>query len=134
MSAFTGGDNKGLIGLTGPDGQDINPHMPQYIIKAPWYLNQKEPSLKHQKARTEASKAPISVGTIKGIIEERQIYKDRKGACTNCGSLTHTYKQCCERPRKLGAKHSGRDFKPDEYIYEIPLDYEGKRDRWKNYV
>ena len=135
MSAFTGGDNnKTLENLTNIDDQDINPHMPQYIIKAPWYLNQTEPSLKHQKARTEGLRAPITVGTIKGIIEERPIYKYRKGACSNCGSMTHTAKECCERPRKVGAKYTGKDFKPDEYIYEIPLDFEGKRDRWKNYV
>lgn len=26
-------------------GNDINPHIPQYISKAPWYLDQGEPSM-----------------------------------------------------------------------------------------
>lgn len=30
-----------------PEGRDINPHMPQYITVAPWYLNQDKPSLSH---------------------------------------------------------------------------------------
>ena len=136
MSAFNGGGNKGMINSLSESGNgtDINPHMPQYIIKAPWYLNQTEPSLKHQKAQSEVEKPPITIGTLKGIIEERQIYKFRKGACVNCGSITHSVKECCERPRKVGAKHTKSNFKPDEFIYELPLDYEGKRDRWKNYV
>ena len=37
------------------------------------------------------------------------------------------------RAIKRGAKFTGKDFCPDEYIYEVPLDYEGKRDRWNGY-
>lgn len=31
------------------EGNEINPHIPQYMSSAPWYLNQDHPSLKHQK-------------------------------------------------------------------------------------
>jgi hypothetical protein len=31
------------------DGNEINPHIPQYMAAAPWYLNAQGPGLKHQK-------------------------------------------------------------------------------------
>jgi pre-mRNA-processing factor SLU7 len=75
--------------------------------------------------------------------------------------MTHTKVDCLERPRKLGAKFTGRDIAPDEHIpvrataawfflaarergcwrlivlphlqEELPLSFEGKRDRWQDY-
>jgi pre-mRNA-processing factor SLU7 len=114
------------------EDDEYTPHMPQYIVKPPWYLNQTENSLEHQKVQSNTRKLPITIFTEKGI-SQGAVYKFRKGACENCGSMTHKLKECCERPRRVGAKHSGKDFKPDEYIYEVPLDYEGKRDRWNGY-
>ena len=63
------------------------------------------------------------------------VTKYRKGACENCGAMTHTAKTCVERPRKVGAKYSGKNFAKDEYL-QGPLSnlgYEGKRDRWNGY-
>jgi len=111
---------------------EINPHMPQYITKAPWYLNQSENSLNHQRAQITNNKLPIAIHTQKGIIN-KPVYKFRKGACSNCGSMTHSAKECCERPRANKAQYSGKNLCPDEYICEVPLDYEGKRDRWNGY-
>lgn len=111
---------------------EINPHMPQYIVKAPWYLNQTENSLNHQKADNILSKIPITQYTQRGFLKNK-IYRFRKGACENCGAITHKTKECCERPRKRGARFTGTNFGHDEYINEVPLDYEGKRDRWNGY-
>eukprot|EP01105_Mastigella_eilhardi_P021274 TRINITY_DN5137_c1_g1_i3.p1 TRINITY_DN5137_c1_g1~~TRINITY_DN5137_c1_g1_i3.p1 ORF type:complete len:459 (-),score=171.77 TRINITY_DN5137_c1_g1_i3:59-1435(-) len=49
--------------------------------------------------------------------------------------MTHDVKNCCERPRKVGARFTGRDFKPDEVLLasDLALDYAGKRDRWNGY-
>nr|GMD78470.1 pre-mRNA-splicing factor SLU7-like [Ipomoea batatas] len=47
--------------------------------------------------------------------------------------MTHTAKSCMERPRKLGAKWTGKSIAPDEKIEQFELDYDGKRDRWNGY-
>eukprot|EP01068_Selenidium_serpulae_P008441 Selendium_serpulae@DN4988_c0_g1_i1.p1 len=117
------------------DGKDINPHIPQYMTKAPWYLkqNQSIPSLKHQRHQEE-TKLSINDWYKKGVASQRP-EKFRKGACPNCGALTHTLAECVERPRKRGAQLTGSDLKPDEFV-EVPRDelsFDAKRDRWGGY-
>ena len=39
-----------------------------------------------------------------------------------------------ERPRKVGAKFSGANLAPDEFLQPVlERDYDGKRDRWAGY-
>ena len=39
-----------------------------------------------------------------------------------------------QRPRKIGARFTGKDFAPDEYIQpDLEFSYDGKRDRWNGY-
>lgn len=112
-------------------GKIINPHNPQFITAAPWYLNQNKPSLQHQQAwnlKAPGTKDWYKRGT-KGDVKTKFL----KGACENCGATTHTKKDCVERPRKISAKKSGKNLMPDEYIDDLALDYEGKRDRWNGY-
>ena len=60
--------------------------------------------------------------------------KYRKGACENCGAMTHKKKDCLERPRKIGAKFTGDAIAPDEHAQpNLALDFDGKRDRWNGY-
>ena len=59
--------------------------------------------------------------------------KYRKGACENCGALTHKKQDCLERPRKKGARYSNKDIRPDEVIQNIVTGYDAKRDRWNGY-
>ncbi len=85
-------------------------HMPQYIKKAPWYVTNETQqgeaeALQHQRRITENSTS-IYEATQRQI-SAAQITKFRKGACTNCGAITHQAKTCVERPRKIGAKFSG---------------------------
>lgn len=47
--------------------------------------------------------------------------------------MTHDKKACVERPRKMGAKWTGKNIAPDEKIETFELDYDGKRDRWNGY-
>ncbi|KAG6597364.1 Pre-mRNA-splicing factor SLU7, partial [Cucurbita argyrosperma subsp. sororia] len=113
------------------DGKEINPHIPQYMSSAPWYLNAERPSLKHQrkwKSDPNYTKSWYDRGA-----KIHQADKYRKGACENCGALTHDAKSCMERPRKIGAKWTNMHIAPDEKIETFELDYDGKRDRWNGY-
>ncbi|KAI9293117.1 hypothetical protein K502DRAFT_343419 [Neoconidiobolus thromboides FSU 785] len=114
------------------EGNEINPHIPQYISKAPWYLDSGGPSLKHQRPQKFEDKDKDS-WYDKGATAGPAATKYRKGACQNCGAMTHKTKECVERPRKLGAKFTGKDIKPDEVIQNLEFNYDSKRDRWNGY-
>uniref|UniRef100_A0A1B6E267 Pre-mRNA-splicing factor SLU7 n=1 Tax=Clastoptera arizonana TaxID=38151 RepID=A0A1B6E267_9HEMI len=118
------------------EGKDINPHIPQYISAAPWYFGNTGPTLKHQRIQPDQEKAPTRIDLIfnRGVNLQSKNIKYRKGACENCGAITHKRKDCMERPRKIGAKYSGAFLAPDEFIQpELDRDYDGKRDRWSGY-
>lgn len=115
------------------EGKEINPHMPQYIIQAPWYLNQSQPSLKHHRQRQDILRTKLEEWYPRGSKTNNVVTKYRKGACENCGAMTHKVKDCFDRPRGLAAKFSGKDLQQDEMIREIQLDYDAKRDRWNGY-
>ncbi|XP_066993652.2 pre-mRNA-splicing factor SLU7 [Anabrus simplex] len=118
------------------EGKDINPHIPQYISSAPWYFGSKGPTLKHQRPQPEKQRkfARIDEWYKRGVDTASVATKFRKGACENCGAMTHKRKDCMERPRKVGAKFTGAQIAPDEFMQpELALDYDGKRDRWSGY-
>ena len=114
------------------DGKEINPHIPQYMSEAPWYLNVTHPGLKHlknNKKQVDYAKTWYKRGVRVG----GEVTKFRKGACANCGAMTHKKKDCMEKPRKKGAKWTGQDMQQDELIQNLTLDYDGKRDQWNGY-
>lgn len=118
------------------EGKDINPHIPQYISSAPWYFGAKGPTLKHQRPQPEKQKnfSKIDEWYKRGVDTTSVAVKYRKGACENCGAVTHKKKDCMERPRKVGAKYTGAKIAADEFIQpELAMDYDGKRDRWRGY-
>ena len=61
------------------EGKEINPHIPQYMSSAPWYLNDNRPSLKHQKNWREGE-ADAGKQYDRGV-KVFQAKKFRKGAC-----------------------------------------------------
>uniref|UniRef100_A0AAV2MJT5 Pre-mRNA-splicing factor SLU7 n=1 Tax=Knipowitschia caucasica TaxID=637954 RepID=A0AAV2MJT5_KNICA len=119
------------------EGKDINPHIPQYISSVPWYIDpSKRPTLKHQRPQDEKEEQFSNIGEWykRGVQEKNIITKFRKGACENCGAITHKKKDCMERPRRVGAKFTGSGIAPDEHSQlNLDLDYDGKRDRWNGY-
>ncbi|KAF8508262.1 Pre-mRNA splicing Prp18-interacting factor-domain-containing protein [Hysterangium stoloniferum] len=117
------------------EGKAINPHIPQYISQAPWYLDTGKPSLAHQR-RPVAGDEPSSTldePFARGQKAGPAATKYRKGACENCGAMTHKRQDCLERPRKKGAKFTGKDIQADEIIQDVKAGYAAKRDRWSGY-
>ncbi|RLV88863.1 hypothetical protein DV515_00015213 [Chloebia gouldiae] len=112
------------------EGEDINPHIPQYISSVPWYI---DPSKRPQPEKQEQCSS--SGDWYKGGVQEHAVAtRYRKGACENCGALRHKKKNCMERPRKAGAKYTGMNIAPDELVQpQLMFDYDGKRDRWNGY-
>ncbi|GBF97112.1 pre-mRNA-splicing factor [Raphidocelis subcapitata] len=114
------------------EGREINPHIPQYMTNVPWYLNQSHPTLKHQRNWKEA--AEDSKQWYDRGAKVFQATKYRKGACENCGSMSHATKDCLERPRSKGARWTGKHIAADDKIEEINMPgFESKRDRWNGY-
>ncbi|CBQ69368.1 related to step II splicing factor SLU7 [Sporisorium reilianum SRZ2] len=124
------------------DGNIINPHVPSYMAQAPWYMDTGSRSLKHQKKPVDpyAVKAGINDWYQRGASSSSSAAdapipkKFRKGACENCGSMSHKTRDCLERPRKKGAKKLGKTLVGDHTLQEVQgLDYAAKRDRWNGY-
>jgi pre-mRNA-processing factor SLU7 len=127
------------------DGKMINPHIPEYMSKAPWYAtdNENQSSLKHQTLKAN------NITSITDGVKMDQWYdrragartsgdargaKFRKGACENCGAVTHKRKDCLERPRKRNAKKQNKTLAVDEKaLPTLNLDYASKRDRWNGF-
>ncbi|KAI8324237.1 hypothetical protein GQ54DRAFT_74684 [Martensiomyces pterosporus] len=117
------------------EGNIINPHIPQFMSQAPWYMDTGKVGLQHQRmAKKEDHDSLHSAewyarGARKGTASK----KFRKGACENCGAMSHKTKDCMERPRKKGARWTGKELRADEVVQDISLSYEAKRDRWNGY-
>ena len=106
----------------------------EYIAQAPWYLDTGEPSLSHQRIPAyDQSADKLDNWYDRGAKAGPAAKKYRKGACENCGAITHKKQDCLERPRKRGAKFTNKDIAPDEVIQDVASGYDAKRDRWNGY-
>ena len=106
----------------------------EYISQAPWYLDTGAPSLSHQRRPTD-DRPPNKLDSWydRGARAGPAAKKYRKGACENCGAMTHQKQDCLERPRKKGAKFTNKDIQADEIMQEVATGYDAKRDRWNGY-
>mmetsp|Transcript_6709 Transcript_6709/g.11212 ORF Transcript_6709/g.11212 Transcript_6709/m.11212 type:complete len:613 (+) Transcript_6709:52-1890(+) len=130
------------------DGKMINPHNPDFITKVPWYLGNSGPTLKHH--AVQKVDHFLSLNEADALINQKLLAQKsaaqsapktvyRKGACRNCGAMTHKEKDCVERPRssRKAAWKSGLDIAPDEVTMDLEkhgkVSFDAKRDQWKGY-
>lgn len=119
--------------------EESNPNIPMYMAQTPWYLASGggDASLEHQrKPSTSKVSAGLDDWYTRGRRAGPAAKSFRPGACENCGAMSHKTRDCMERPRKRGARWTGRDIQADEVVQDLRhLDYgyDAKRDRWNGY-
>ena len=117
-----------------PAKKEQNEYIPSFISKKPFYLESADSEndyLEHQRLQTSASDQSLWYDRGKKLGPAAT--KFRKGACENCGAMTHKTKECVNRPRAKGARWTGRDIQADESITDFELEWDAKRDRWNGY-
>ncbi len=114
--------------------KERNEYIPSFISKKPFYVDDESSTsdyLEHQRLQ---NRAPDTAAWYeRGKRLGPAATKFRKGACENCGAMTHKTKECLSRPRKTGAKWTGRDIQADEVMQDVQLGWDAKRDRWNGY-
>ncbi|KKK13872.1 hypothetical protein P175DRAFT_0457017 [Aspergillus ochraceoroseus IBT 24754] len=114
--------------------KERNEYIPAFISKKPFYVDDDDSAndyLEHQ--RLHKSTTDQSKWYDRGKRTGPAATKYRKGACENCGAITHKTKECLSRPRKQGAKWTGKDIQADEVVQNVDLGWDAKRDRWNGY-
>lgn len=109
-------------------------YIPNFISKKPFYLEGDDTQsdyLEHQRLQT--STPDQSKWYDRGKRAGPAATKFRRGACENCGAMTHNSKECLSRPRAKGARWTGRDIQADEVVQDVHLGWDAKRDRWNGY-
>ncbi|KAK4183762.1 Pre-mRNA splicing Prp18-interacting factor-domain-containing protein [Podospora australis] len=133
----TGSDSsRGAHAAAGAARKEDNIYIPAFISKQPFYvsgLEEVDDSLQHQRRLQQSTeddqKAVIEKSRKLGPARTKWV----KGSCENCGAMGHRKKDCLERPRKVGAKFSGKDIQADRAVRDVNLGYEAKRDVWASY-
>jgi hypothetical protein len=114
--------------------KERNEYIPAFISKKPFYAVDETGSdndyLEHQRLQKQEAD---SKWYDRGKKLAPAATKFRKGACENCGAMTHKKKDCLSRPRKAGAKWTGRNIEADELVQDVQLGWDAKRDRWNGY-
>ena len=114
--------------------KEANEYIPSFISKKPFYIGEDDDQndyLEHQ--RLQKAQSDQSKWYDRGKKAGPAATKFRKGACENCGAMTHKTKECLSRPRAKGAKWTGKDIQADEIIQKVDLGWDAKRDRWNGY-
>jgi len=118
------------------EGNMINPHIPQYMSVAPWYISDGKVGLKHQRQShfgVDKEKSSIRTKFEPKFKRGKKASKWRKGACENCGAMTHKKKDCVERPRRRGARFTNKCVADEVVKHHETGSFDAKRDRWKGY-
>ncbi|KAE8306603.1 Pre-mRNA splicing Prp18-interacting factor-domain-containing protein [Aspergillus transmontanensis] len=113
--------------------KERNEYIPSFISKKPFYIDDDSTNdyLEHQRLQKQTTEQ--SKWYDRGKRAGPAATKYRKGACENCGAMTHKTKECLSRPRKQGAKWTGKDIQADEVVQNVDMGWDAKRDRWNGY-
>src|ERR1700722_13793702 len=114
--------------------KEANEYIPSFIANKPFYLRDEDDQndyLEHQ--RLQKGQSDQSKWYDRGKKLGPAATKFRKGACENCGAMTHKTKECLSRPRAKGAKWTGKDIQADEVLQHVNMGWDAKRDRWNGY-
>ena len=117
-----------------PAQKEQNEYIPSFISKKPFYLESADAEndyLEHQRLQTQEKDQ--SKWYDRGKHVGAAATKFRRGACENCGAMSHKTKECLSRPRAKGARWTGKDIQADEAIQDVELGWDAKRDRWNGY-
>lgn len=113
--------------------KEANEYIPAFISKKPFYIGEDDQNdyLEHQ--RLQNAQAEQTKWYDRGKKAGPAATKFRKGACENCGAMTHKTKECLSRPRAKGAKWTGKNIQADEIVQDVKMGWDAKRDRWNGY-
>lgn len=118
---------------SGAASKEENIYIPSFISKRPFYAGEEGDDTDYLKHQRREEKNERSQWYDRGRKSGPAATKYRKGACENCGAMTHKAKDCLSRPRAKGAKWTGRDIQADEVIQDVKMGWDAKRDRWNGY-
>ncbi|KAF2105125.1 ANTH-domain-containing protein [Rhizodiscina lignyota] len=120
--------------------KERNEYIPSFIAKKPFYVpdtgddSSTTDYLEHQRLQQkQQDSARDAKWYDRGKRAGPAATKFRKGACENCGAMTHKTKECLSRPRKQGARWTGKNIEADEVVQDVNLGWDAKRDRWNGY-
>lgn len=122
-----------------PKSNERNEYIPSFIAKKPFYIDDSTATdadyLEHQRLQSQKNHDPLATAQWydRGSKKGPAATKYRKGACENCGSMSHKEKDCLQRKRKAGAKWTGKNIAADENVKDIGLGWDAKRDRWNGF-
>ena len=120
----------------GAEAKGENMYIPSFISKRPFYAGEETEStdyLEHQRLHKKEGESKKDEWYARGRRTGPAATKYRKGACENCGSMSHKAKDCLSRPRAKGARWTGRDIEADEVVQDVRLGWDAKRDRWNGF-
>lgn len=118
---------------SGAAAKEENIYIPSFISKRPFYAGEEEDDNDYLKHQRREKRDESSQWYDRGRKAGAAATKFRKGACENCGAMTHKAKDCLSRPRAKGAKWTGKDIQADELLQDVRLGWDAKRDRWNGY-